>query len=377
MIKTPYYFIQEKKLLENLKKIEIVRRISGAKVLLALKCFSVWPVFPLMRKYMDGTTSSSPYEVRLGYEEFGGETHGFSVGYTENDIREIRKYSDKIIFNSIPQLERFHPLVKGKNLGLRINPDISYSDYELANPNKKYSRLGARNRKEIKRILPLINGAMFHYNCDNDDFDAFSGHLGYIGSEYSDILHKLDWISLGGGVLFTRKNYPLEAFARRLKEFSDTFNVQVYLEPGEAAIADSASLVTSVVDIVKNKISIAIVDASTEAHMLDLLTYRVPAKIITSGKYRYMVAGRSCLAGDEFGKHSFPKRLKVGDVIKIDNAAGYSMVKMNWFNGLPMPSIVIQRLNGTIEPVRVFIYDDFKNNISIKLKGGELCKTTS
>jgi carboxynorspermidine decarboxylase len=375
-MKTPYYFIQEKKLLENLKKIEIVRKLSGAKVLLALKCFSIWPVFPLMRKYMDGTTSSSPYEVRLGYEEFGGETHGFSVGYTKDDILEIRKYSDKIIFNSISQLEQFQSLVKDKSLGLRINPDISYSDYVLADPNKKYSRLGARDRKEIKRILPLINGAMFHCNCDNDDFGAFDMQLKYIESEYASILEKLDWVSLGGGMLFTKEKYPIEKFAIRLKEFSETFNVQVYLEPGEAVIADSASLVTSVVDIVKNRVSIAIIDASTEAHMLDLLTYRVPAKIKTSGKYRYMIAGRSCLAGDEFGIHTFPSKLKVGDIIRIDNAAGYSMVKMNWFNGLQMPSIVVERLNGTIEPVRVFIYEDFKNNISIKLRGGSSCKTS-
>jgi carboxynorspermidine decarboxylase len=237
--------------------------------------------------------------------------------------------------------------------------------------------LGVRDIKKIKKALPLIEGAMFHYNCDNDDFPAFSAQLERIEHKYVDILQKIKWVSLGGGVLFTRENYPIEAFAKRIKDFSDRFNIQVYLEPGEAAIANSASLMTSVVDVVKNEINIAIIDASTEAHMLDLLTYKCPAKIKTSGKFKYMIAGRSCLAGDEFGIHTFPKKLKVGDVIKIDNAAGYSMVKMNWFNGLQMPSIIIERLNGTIEPVRVFIYDDFKNNISIKLKGGESCKTTS
>jgi carboxynorspermidine decarboxylase len=367
MIKTPYYLIQEKKLLENLKKIQIVRELSGAKVLLALKCFSVWPVFPLMRKYMDGTTSSSPYEVQLGYEEFGGETHGFSVGYTKEDILKIRKFSDKIIFNSISQLEQFYDLVKDKSLGLRINPDVSYSEFDLADPNREYSRLGVRDIKKIKKTLPFIEGAMFHYNCDNADFQAFSDQLKHIEHNFVDILHKIKWVSLGGGVLFTRERYPLEAFAKRIKSFSDRFNIQVYLEPGEATIANSASLMTSVVDVIKNKIDIAIIDASTEAHMLDLLTYKCPAKIHTLGKHAYVIAGRSCLAGDEFGIHTFPKKLKVGDIIKIDNAAGYSMVKMNWFNGLKMPSIVIERLNGTIEPVRVFTYDDFKNNISIKL----------
>jgi carboxynorspermidine decarboxylase len=364
MIKTPYYFIQESKLLENLKKIKIVRDLSGAKILLALKCFSIWPVFPLMQKYMDGTTSSSPYETRLGYEEFGGETHGFSVGYTKDDILEIKNYSDKLIFNSISQLKRFHKFIKEKNIGLRINPNISYSHYDLADPNKKYSRLGARNLKEIEEILPLINGLMFHYNCDNDDFLSFSSQLEHIEKNFVNILHEISWVSLGGGVLFTRKNYPIKHFAKRLKEFSDRFKIQVYLEPGEAVIANSGSLMTSVVDIVKNELNIAIIDASTEAHMLDLLTYKMPAIINTTGKFKYVIAGRSCLAGDEFGTHSFPKKLKVGDIIQIENAAGYSMVKSNWFNGLKMPSIIIERINGSIEEIRHFSYEDFKKQIS-------------
>jgi carboxynorspermidine decarboxylase len=367
MLKTPYYFIQEKKLLENLKKIETVRNLSGAKILLALKCFSVWPVFPLMRQYMDGTTSSSPNETHLGYDEFGKETHSFSVGYTKEDILEIKDISDKIIFNSISQLERFHKLVKGKDLGLRINPGISFSDFDLANPTRKYSRLGANNPKEIKKILPLINGVMFHYNCDNDDVESFSTSFDYILDQYAYLFKKIKWVSLGGGILFTKNKYPLLRFADRLKRFSEEFGIQVYLEPGEATITDSASLITSVVDIVKNKMNIAIIDASIEAHMLDLLTYRCSAKIETSGKYHYMIAGRSCLAGDEFGIHSFSKKLKVGDIIKIDNAAGYSMVKMNWFNGLKMPSIVVERLNRKIETIRHFNYLDFKNQISIKL----------
>src|SRR5690606_40979639 len=73
MIQTPYYLIDKTKLKRNMEKVAYVREKSGAKALLALKCFATWSVFDLMSEYMDGTTSSSLNEVRLGHERFGGE----------------------------------------------------------------------------------------------------------------------------------------------------------------------------------------------------------------------------------------------------------------------------------------------------------------
>ena len=207
---------------------------------------------------------------------------------------------------------------------------------------------------------------MFHFNCENDDVAQFSKTLDSIGRAYGDILKKLSWVSLGGGLYFTKEGYPLNTFCRALKKFSDTYGVQVYLEPGESAITQSAELVTRVLDIVRNEKDIAIVDASMEAHMLDLLIYRLNAKIAASGKgkHEYIVAGRSCLAGDVFGTYRFPARLKVGSIIRFADAAGYTMVKKNWFNGLPMPSIVIKRLNGAVDVVRRSDYKDFVKNLS-------------
>ncbi|MCX7716641.1 MAG: carboxynorspermidine decarboxylase [Endomicrobia bacterium] len=366
IINTTYYFLDEKKLLRNLKKILWLKRKTNIKVLLALKCFSTWSVFGLMREFLDGTTSSSLYETRLGYEKFGKETHAYCVGYTEEDIREIKKYASVIIFNSISQLKRFYKEVEGLNIGLRVNPKISYSQYELADPARKYSRLGVVEIEELKKVLNLIDGIMFHFNCENDNFENFSKNLDYIAEKYKDILCKVDWVSLGGGIYFTKKGYPLKDFAKKLKWFAKEFEVQVYLEPGESVITETGELITRVVDIIHNEIDIAIVDASTEAHMLDLLIYRTPAKIkfYPDGKYEYMIAGRSCLAGDIFGVYKFRKKLKVGDIIKIQDAAGYTIVKKNWFNGLQMPSIVVKRLNGQIEIVRKFTYEDFLYSLS-------------
>lgn len=366
MIETPYYLIDEKKLLKNLKIIQYIKNYSGVKFVLALKCFSTWCVFNLIRKYMDGTTSSSLYETRLGREKFKKEVHAYSVAYKINEIKEIRKYSDKIIFNSISQLERFHRYIKGCKIGLRVNPGISYSHFDLADPARRYSRLGATGKANLLKVAPLISGVMFHFNCENDNFNNFSSNLDSIANTYGDLLKRLEWVSLGGGLYFTKDGYPVNKFCSKIKEFSDKFRVQVYLEPGEATISKSAQLLTKVLDIVHNEIDIAIVDASTEAHMPDLLVYRINAKIesTTKGKFKYMIAGRSCLAGDIFGTYQFKNRLKTGMTIRIKDAAGYTMVKKNWFNGLQMPSIAVKRLNGKIETIRRFGYKDFVNSLS-------------
>ncbi|MDO9543260.1 MAG: carboxynorspermidine decarboxylase [Kiritimatiellia bacterium] len=368
---TPYYLLDERKLLRNLKIIRRVRAVSGAKSVLALKCFSTWCVFPLMRKYMDGTTSSSLFEARLGYEKFGKEVHAYSVGFSARDIRAVRKFADKVIFNSISQLRMYHGDVRGDaarglKVGLRVNPGISYSHFDLADPARKYSRLGVSDKKALRKISALISGVMFHFNCENDDFRQFSSALDFIGRNYSALLKKLEWVSLGGGLAFTKDGYPLEKFCFLLQKFSEKFGVQVYLEPGEAVITNCAELVTTVLDVVHNEVDIAIVDASTEAHMLDHLVYRTSAKIAYpgQGRFKYIIAGRSCLAGDVFGQYRLKTRLKPGSVIRIADAAGYTMVKKNWFNGLPMPSICVRRLDGTLDTVRSFEYKDYINSLS-------------
>jgi carboxynorspermidine decarboxylase len=366
---TPYYLIHEKKLLRNLRIIKHIRDVSGAKSLLALKCFSTWSVFDLMREYLDGTTSSSLFEARLGHEKFGKETHAYCVAWTPAEIRLVKQYAETIIFNSASQLKRYYGDVKGKNIGVRINPGVSYSHFDAADPARRYCRLGVTDDAELHELLPVLRGAMFHFNCENDDVDNFAGNLDLIGVRYGAILSGLEWISLGGGLLFTNNKYPLEKFCRVLKDFARRFSLQVYLEPGEAAVTRSTELVTTVTDIVHNEADIAIVNASIEAHMLDLLIYGLSAKIEQPRDGRrighvYTIAGRSCLAGDIFGTFTFPRRLRVGSPVRIADAGGYTMVKKNWFNGLSMPSIAVKRLDGSVEPVRSFVYNDFLNHLS-------------
>ena len=365
-LQTPYYLIDESRLLKNLEKIKHIRERSGAKSVLALKCFSTWSVFDLMRPYMDGTTSSSLYEARLGHEKFGKEVHAYSVVFSDEDIQGVLAFATKIIFNSVSQLKRFYPQVKGTPIGLRVNPGVSHSDFDLADPARKCSRLGATDSKEIDEVSSLLSGVMFHCNCENDNFEEFSRLLDHIAEQYGPLLKTLKWVSLGGGISFTQDDYPLDAFCGKLADFAKAFGVQVYLEPGEAAITRSGYLVTQVLDVVHNHMDIAIVDAAVETHMLDLLIYRTDAKIEAAPQmgHRYMVAGRTCLAGDVFGTYHFAEKLEVGSLIPFADAAGYTMVKKNWFNGVPMPSIVVRRLDGGVEVVKTFSYQDYLTSLS-------------
>lgn len=394
-IPTPYYLLDEALIVDNMKIIAKLCELSGAKALLALKCFATWGVFEAMTPYLHGTTSSSLNEVRLGFETFGDnlkvndknslskkETHAYSVAYSADEIDEVLTYADKIIFNSISQLNAFKDKAQAKNIpvGLRLNPKTSNSSFIIADPARPFSRLGEHDKDKISAVLDDISGVMIHNNCENDSFDAFSQSLDDIETRFGDVLAKLDWVSLGGGIHFIAPDYPLEKLAARLKDFSQKFGVQVYLEPGEASIHGAGSLVTTVLDTMTNEKNLAVVDASIEAHMLDLLIYRESAPIAaingeeidisavkegeSTNPNNTIIYGRSCLAGDIFGEYQLPKNLKIGDKIAFGNAAGYTMVKKNWFNGVNMPAIVIKRLDGSIDIQRQFDYQDYKASLS-------------
>ena len=365
MIPTPYYLIDKKRLQQNLLKVDHVRRHAGARVLLALKCFATWSVFDLMREHMDGTTSSSLYEVKLGREKFGGETHAYSVAYSDDEIDEVIAHCDKIIFNSVGQMKRFEAHAERKGRGLRLNPGVSASSYDLADPARRFSRLGEWDVGRVEAVADRLDGVMIHNNCENRDFERFDELLGQAESRFGGVFRKLKWVSLGGGIHFTAEGYPLDAFCARLRAFSERHGVQVYLEPGEAVVGDSTTLEVTVLDVLRNERDLVVVDSSVEAHMPDLLIYRYGTGAEPDqGPHRYMICGKSCLAGDVFGESSFPRPLEVGDRISLRDAGGYTMVKKNWFNGVNMPSIAIREADGSVRVARRFSYRDYVESLS-------------
>jgi carboxynorspermidine decarboxylase len=364
--RTPYFLLDESALERNLAVVDEIRALSGAKSVLALKCFSTWSVFPLMADHLDGTTSSAPFEARLGRERFGGEVHAYSVAFSRDDVLEVSKYSDKVIFNSASQLRALGSLVDGPSIGIRVNPGVSHSHYDLADPARLHSRLGVTDDEELRAVAPMVDGLMFHFNCENDEVEDLERLIDAIAERYVDVLDGVSWVSLGGGIAFTAPDYPVGRFCEILRSFAERFSVQVYLEPGEAVITRSAELVTTVLDVIHNEIPVVIVDAAVEPHLPDHLIYDTSPFLTapSAGDIRVEIAGRTCLAGDVFGEYSLAAIPTIGDEVRFGDAAGYSMVKTSWFNGVAKPSIVVRRLDGSINIVREFGYDDFESDLS-------------
>ncbi len=368
-LRTPYFMIDEAKLIANLEIAKHLKEISGVKMVLALKCFSTWGVFDIIKPYLDGTTSSGPFEVKLGYETFGGETHAYSVGYSEEDVKEVIDICDKMIFNSQSQLAAYRHLVEGKaSLGLRINPGVSYAGQDLANPARQFSRLGVQADHIDESVFDSINGVMFHMNCENKDVDAFIGLLDAISERFGRYLDKLDWVSLGGGVFFTWPGYDVEKLGAALKAFAERHAVQLYLEPGEAIITKTTGDVVPVVDFVYSRMLTSFFAYSMLPHRLDTLIYKEPASVLEAsdkGQHEYVIGSCSCLAGDQFCVAKFDEPLQVGQKLHIRDSAGYTMVKLNWFNGLKMPAVYCERKNGQIQKINQFGYEDFKRTLSL------------
>jgi carboxynorspermidine decarboxylase len=370
-LSTPYYLLDESRLLVNLEVVDHLRARSGTRALLALKCFASWGVADLLGAHLDGTTSSSLYEARLGHEEFGGEVHAYAVAFTRDEVAEAASFADKVILNSTSQLHAFRDVLGGRTVGLRVNPGISHSSFDLADPARPHSRLGVTDLEELEAVASDVSGLMFHFNCENTDAHAFLGMVDTIASRFGAVIDRMDWVSLGGGVSFTAPGYAVDELADGLRAFAERFDVQVYLEPGDAIVTGAGELVTTVLDVVHNDAPIAIVDASIEAHLPDHLVYSTtprlsapPTSERAEGGHRTFVAGRTCLAGDVFGEYHLARPLEVGDEVRFADAAGYTIVKASWFNGLARPTIAVRRLDGSIEALRTFSYEDYRSSLS-------------
>ena len=372
-IPSPSYVIEEKLLKDNLLILADVAKRSGCKILMAQKAFSMFSFYPVIRQYLHGTFAGSLYEAKLGYEEFGGETHTFSPAYRKDEFDELLKYSDYIIFNSFSQWEVFSPKCKpllssGKKFGMRINPEYSTQEHDIYDPCFPGSRLGVTKSSFRPELLDGISGLHFHTLCEQNADDLIET-LDAVEHSFRTWLPQMDFVNFGGGQHITRADYSIDALVSCITNFQHKYQVQVYLEPGEAIAYNTGFLVSTVLDIVDNEISIAILDISAACHMPDVLEMPYRPHIISAMEpdqkpYTYRLAGCTCLAGDIIGDYSFDQPLKPGDVLVFCDMAIYTMVKNNTFNGINLPAIVISREDGTTEIVKQFGYEDFKNRLS-------------
>ena len=367
---TACYVVDERKLIENLSILKQVQEETGCKILLAQKCFSMFAEYPLIGRYLSGTTASGLFEARLGAQEMGGETHIFSPAYKDCDYEEIASLCDHIIFNSFAQMEKYRSRSGSASIGIRINPECStQAEHTLYDPCAPGSRLGVTRQQFRPDLLDGVDGLHFHTLCEQDS-DALATTLLAVEQKFGQFLHGMKWLNMGGGHHITRPGYNISLLIRCISHVQETYGVQVYLEPGEAIALNAGYLITQVLDIVENSgITTLILDASAACHMPDVLEmpYRPPLK--NSGQpgekaYTYRLSSFTCLAGDIIGDYSFDCPVQIGDRLCFEDMAIYSMVKNNTFNGIPLPSIAAIGENGDCRIVRSFGYEDFKSRLS-------------
>ncbi|MCL2864480.1 MAG: carboxynorspermidine decarboxylase [Lachnospiraceae bacterium] len=368
--KTPYFLIDENKILHNLKILKSVSAQSGCKILLAQKAFSMYYAYPLLAEYLDGTTASGLYEARLGFTCFGKETHVFSPAYREDEFSELLKYADTLVFNTPNQVRKFGSQAKeqGKFIALRINPECStQTGRDMYDPCGFASRLGTTVANFDVDLLPLLDGLHLHTLCEQNADDLETTVQG-MEEKFGTYLKAMKWLNLGGGHHITREDYDISRLLRIIKYLQERYELQVYLEPGEAVVLNAGFLHTTVLEIMNNQMEIAILDTSAACHMPDVIEMPYQPPLQNSGKagtlpYTYRLGGMTCLAGDIIGDYGFQAPLKIGDELIFADMALYTMVKTNTFNGMPLPAILWKNIDGKIVTVKLFDYEDFKGRL--------------
>lgn len=369
-IETPAYIIDEKLLTRNLEILADIQKSTGAKILLAQKCFSAYYFYPLIKKYLSGTASSGLHEAKLSKEFFGGENHVYAPAFKDSEIEELAEICDHVIFNSFRQVEKFADKVK--SAGLRINPEHSTQKVLIYDPCSKNSRLGVRidEFKSVSNdLLEKLDGLHFHALCEQNS-DALEETVDAVEKNFGEYLYKMKWLNLGGGHHITKKNYDIERLKKIICRLKNKYGVEIYLEPGEAVALDAGFLVATVLEIQKLRDGVqnAIIDASAACHMPDVLEMPYRPEIIGAAeigvkKFNYRFGGATCLAGDIIGEYSFDNPLHEGDQITFCDMAIYTMVKNNTFNGMNLPTIYAKTLNGELKLIKNFGYEDFKSRL--------------
>lgn len=378
-LRTPCYVIDEKKIRENGRILKGVQQRTGCKILLAQKAFSNYDLYPLLSEYLAGTEASGLYEARLGKEEMPfRECHVFCGAYRQDEFQEILKYADHIVFNSTAQLHKYGLAAKeaGKSVGLRINPECSTQEgHAIYDPCAPGSRLGTTRAQwdahMEDRDIELLDGLHFHTLCEQNA-DDLEVTMKAVEEKFGEFLPDMKWLNMGGGHHITRDDYDVTLLEQCILYMKEKYDLQIYLEPGEAVALNAGYLVTEVLDVLRNgETDLAILDMSAACHTPDVIEMPYRPPLMDSGApgeyaYTYRLGGPTCLAGDVVGDYSFPQPLTEGSRLIFEDMAIYTMCKNNTFNGMPLPSIYLWKENGSVELLAEFGYEDFKGRLGKK-----------
>lgn len=367
---SPSFVLDEAKLIKNLALLKEVQGRAGVSIILALKAFSMWKLFPLVGQYLSGATASSLHEARLIFEEMGRKAHTYAPAYLPAEFDEILQYSSHITFNTRTEYERHRAKIpNGVSMGLRVNPGYSPVETDLYNPAIAGSRLGEWPTALEGGWPSGIEGLHVHTLCESGA-DHFQLLVKAVEQHFGPHLKQLKWVNFGGGHLITRAGYDVELLIRTLADFKAKYEVEVILEPGSAIAWETGDLVSTVLDIIDSGgVKTAILDVSFTAHMPDTLEmpYRpliVGATDPVAGQPTYRLGGVSCLAGDFLSEYSFENELEVGDRVILQDMIHYTMVKTNHFNGVTHPSICKWTADDQLEVLKSFTFEDYKRRLS-------------
>ncbi|ATX76913.1 MULTISPECIES: carboxynorspermidine decarboxylase [Reinekea] len=373
---SPCFVVDEIALERNLILLKQVADASGAKVLAALKAFSMWHFGAKTAEYLNGTCASGLHEARLGQAHYPGEVHVFSAAYSAADLTELLTFADHVVFNSSAQWARFQPLIQSAltarpqlRFGLRINPEHSEGGVPIYDPCAPGSRLGIPLSELDQSQLAGITGLHFHTLCEHG-FDALDRTLSAVEDKFGHLLAQMRWVNFGGGHHITAPGYDVDGLIKRIRAFKDKYQVQVYLEPGEAVAIGTGVLVAEVLDLTFNQLPQAILDTSATCHMPDTLEMPYRADVLGAGladekAHTYRLGGMTCLAGDVIGDYSFDRPLELGQRLIFEDMAHYTMVKTSTFNGTRLPALAVwNSLTDRLQIVKEFSFDDFQSRLS-------------
>lgn len=368
-VATPAYVIDEKQLIHNLEILKGVQDRSGCSILLAQKAFSMYACYPLIAKYLKGAVASGLFEARLAYEEFPGENHVFNPAFQDKEFSELLQYCDHFVFNSVAQWKKFREraLAAHKECGLRINPEYSTQDHAIYDPCSPLSRLGARISEIQPEELEGLTGFHFHTLCEQGA-EPLAETLEAVEENFGKYLPQLKWINFGGGHHITKEGYNIPLLEKCINRMQEKYGLKVYLEPGEAVALNAGFLVTEVLELIEGperEMPVAILDASAACHMPDVIEMPYRPPLLNSGEegektYSYMLAGATCLAGDNIGIYSFDEPLQCGQRLVFGDMAIYTMVKNNTFNGMALPDIYYVDSQDELKCIKKFAYENFK-----------------
>ena len=387
---TPYYLVDRALIRRNMHILKEVQERANCRILLALKAFSTWGVFDEMEPYLAGVAASSLNEARLGFEHFSREkeVHVYPPAYSEDEMHELCKVANHVVFNSLQQWQKFRPIIErcGRKIqvGLRINPEYSEVALEIYNPCTTRSRFGVRLENLLDagdNALDGIDGFHFHTMCQQGA-DVLQRTLEVVCERFERFFPRIKWINFGGGHHITRAGYNVEHLIQIVRQFSEKYGLEVIIEPGETHVLHTGFLVSTVLDVIENPngIDVAIIDASASAHMPDVLEMPYTPEILGArraiedteapleeGRFKYIVGCKTCLSGDVVGEYQFARPLAIGDRLCLEDMSQYTMVKNTTFNGVQLPSIVSCDSDvdgGSFRLLRHFDYDDFRSRLS-------------